>query len=226
MHVIHQESRPMPSTISNWIVATSLAAAMLLPAVTRADDVTQVTRAAETPPVRVRGTIAQVDGNTLTVKTANGAVLSVHLLDKARVVAIVQASLTDIRPGSFIGTTAVPEPGGSLRAVEVHIFPESMRGTGEGHRSWDLGPTSTMTNGTVAQAVEKVEGNTLTIKYKDGEKTVVVKPDTAIVSYVLADRSELKANARIFITAATKNADGTLETDRVNVGRDGLTPPM
>jgi len=214
----------MQSTVRKWLLAATLGTLTLSPMAfaQQAPDAG--------PPVvvkpRVRGTIVQVEGSTLTVKATNGTLLNVHLNNNAKVVAIVAASLTDIKPGSFVGTTAVPQPGGTLRATEVHIFPEAMRGTGEGHRAWDLGPTSTMTNGTVALAVQKIEGHTLTIKYKDGEKTVVVTPDTAIVSYVLADRSELKANAKVFIGAATQNADGSLETDRVNVGRDGLTPPM
>jgi hypothetical protein len=217
----------MQFNVKKWLLAAVLATLTLSPVITFAEDAPS---AGAPPPAmrsaRVRGTIMQVDGNTLTVKPASGAPLKVHLLDNARIVAIVEASLADIRPGRFIGTTAIPQAGGTLRAVEVHIFPESMRGTGEGHRAWDLGPASTMTNGTVALAVEKIEGHTFTIKYKDGEKTVVVAPDTAIVSYVLADRSELKPNAKIFIAAATQNADGSLQTDRVNVGRNGLTPPM
>jgi hypothetical protein len=214
----------MQSNVRKWLLAAALGTLTLSPMAfaQQAPDAG--------PPVvvkpRVRGTIVQVEGSTLTVKATNGTLLNVHLNNNAKVVAIVAASLTDIKPGSFVGTTAVPQPGGTLRATEVHIFPEAMRGTGEGHRAWDLGPTSTMTNGTVALAVQKIEGHTLTIKYKDGEKTVVVTPDTAIVSYVPADRSELKANAKVFIGAATQNADGSLETDRVNVGRDGLTPPM
>jgi hypothetical protein len=218
----------MRPNVRKWPFAAALATLALSSVMAFAEDApgTRITPAVVKAPTRVRGTIVQVDGNTLTVKAGSGAVLNIHLLDNARIVAIVAASLTDIKPGSFVGTTAVPQPGGILGAVEVHIFPESMRGTGEGHRVWDLGPNSTMTNGTVAQAVEKVEGNTLTIKYKDGEKTVVVKPDTAIVSYVPADRTELKTNAKIFISAAPQNADGSLEADRVNVGRDGLTPPM
>jgi hypothetical protein len=215
----------MQSNVRKWVLFAALATLVLSPLASAQE----APRAGATAPAvkpRVRGTIVQVDGNTLTVKAANGALLNIHLNNNAKVVAIVGASLTDIKPGTFVGTTAVPQPGGTLRAVEVHIFPESMRGTGEGHRAWDLGPSSTMTNGTVATAVEKVEGHTLTIKYRDGEKAVVVTPDTAIVSYVPADRTELKANAKVFISAATQNADGSLETDRVNVGRDGLTPPM
>jgi hypothetical protein len=181
---------------------------------------------AQEAPVRVRGTITKVDGNTLAVTARNGTPLTVRLTDNARVVAIVKASLADIKQGGFVGTTALPQPDGSMRAVEVHIFPEAMRGTGEGHRDWDLQPSSTMTNGTVAQAVAKVEGNAMTVKYKDGEKTVLVTPETAIVTYVISDRSELKPEAKIFIGAATRKPDGTLEAERVNVGRDGITPPM
>jgi outer membrane lipoprotein SlyB len=216
----------MQSNVRKWLLAAALGILMLSPVAFAQQAPSAGAAPAAVVKPRVRGTIVQVEGSTLTVKATNGALLNVHLNNNAKVVAIVAASLTDIKPGSFVGTTAVPQPGGTLRATEVHIFPESMRGTGEGHRAWDLGPTSTMTNGTVALAVQKIEGHTLTIKYKDGEKTVVVTPDTAIVSYVLADRSELKANAKVFIGAAIQNADGSLETDRVNVGRDGLTPPM
>jgi hypothetical protein len=215
----------MQSDVRKWVLAAAFAILTLSPAAFAQEPPGTGTSAPGTKS-RVRGTIVQVGGSTLTVKATNGALLNVHLNNNAKVVAIVAASLADITPGSFVGTTAVPQPGGTLQAIEVHIFPESMRGTGEGHRAWDLGPTSTMTNGTVALAVQKVEGHTLTIKYKDGEKTVVVTPDTAIVSYLLADRNELKANAKVFIGAATQNADGSLETDRINVGRDGLTPPM
>jgi hypothetical protein len=181
---------------------------------------------AQDAPVRVRGAITKVEGNIVTVTARNGAAMTVRLVGNARVVAIVKATLGDIKPGSFIGTTAKADASGTMQAVEVHIFPESMRGTGEGHRAWDLGPSTTMTNGTVAQAVEKVEGNTLTVKYKEGEKTVLVTPDTAIVTYLVSDRQDLKPGAKVFIGAATKTSDGTLETDRINVGRDGLTPPM
>jgi len=215
----------MQSNVRKWVLSAACAI-LALSSLASAQETPRVGAIAPAVKPRVRGTIVQVGGDTLTVKTANGALLNIYLNKNAKVVAIVGASLTDIKPGTFVGTTAVPQPGGTMRAVEVHIFPESMRGTGEGHRAWDLGPSSTMTNGTVATAVEKVEGHTLTIKYRDGEKTVVVTPDTAIVSYVPADRTELKTNAKVFISAATQNADGTLEADRVNVGRDGLTPPM
>jgi hypothetical protein len=146
--------------------------------------------------------------------------------DNALVVAIVKATLADIKPGSFVGVTGMPQADGSQRAIEVHIFPEAMRGTGEGHYAWDLRPQSTMTNANVEQAVAGVDGQTLTLKYKDGEKKIVVPPDTAIVTYTPGDKSELKPGVKIFIAAAKKQPDGTLQAPRVNYGKDGLTPPM
>ena len=176
--------------------------------------------------VRVRGTIEQVEGQTLMVKSRDGAELKVVLADNALIVGIVKASLSDIKPGSFVGVTGMPQADGSQKAVEVHIFPEAMRGTGEGHRPWDLRPQSTMTNANVEQTVAGIDGQTLTLKYKDGEKKVVVLPDTQIVTYVPGDKSELKPGVKIFISAANKRPDGTLQAPRVNFGKDGLTPPM
>jgi hypothetical protein len=176
--------------------------------------------------VRVRGTIEDVEGQTLVVKSRDGADVKVELADNAPVVGIVNASLSDIKPGSFVGVTGMPQADGSQKAVEVHIFPEAMRGTGEGHRPWDLRPQSTMTNANVEQTVAGVDGRTLTLKYKDGEKKVIVPPDAPIVSYVPGDKSELKPGVKIFIAAATANPDGTLQAPRVNFGKNGLTPPM
>ena len=181
---------------------------------------------AQDAPVRVRGTIEQVDGNTLAIKARDGKELKVTLAENAMIVALIKASIEDIKTGGFIGVTSLPQVDGSMHAVEVHIFPESMRGTGEGHRPWDLLPNSTMTNATVAQAVTKVEGHAVTLKYKDGEKTIIIKPDTAIVTYVPGRKDELKPGAKIFIAAATRQPDGTLQAPRINVGRDGVTPPM
>jgi hypothetical protein len=179
--------------------------------------------------VRVRGTIERVEGQTLMVKARDGADLKVVLAENALVVGIVKASLSDIKSGSFVGVTGMPQADGSQKAVEVHIFPEAMRGTGEGHYPWDLRPQSTMTNANVVnieQTVSGVEGRTLTMKYKDGEKKIVVPPDAPIVTYVMSDKSELKPGAHIFIAAAKKLPDGTLQAPRVNFGKDGLTPPM
>ncbi len=176
--------------------------------------------------VRVRGTIERVEGPILMVKARDGADLKVVLADNAVVVGIVKASLADIKPGSFVGATGMPRADGSQQAVEVHIFPEAMRGTGEGHRPWDLRPESTMTNANVEQIVSGVDGHVLTVKYKDGEKKIVLSAATAIVTYVPGDKGELKPGTKIFVSAAKKRADGTLEAPRVNFGKDGLTPPM
>jgi hypothetical protein len=176
-------------------------------------------------PSRVRGTIEAVDGDVLAVKSRSGEDVRLHMTGDVRVVGITRISLSDIKIGSFIGTTTVPGPEGGANAVEVHVFPEDMRGTGEGSRPYDLRPNSTMTNATVAQTVAGNDGHTLMIKYKDGEKKVVVPPDTPVVTYVPADKSDLKAGARV-IAFVKPLPDGSFETNRVSVGRDGLTPPM
>ena len=175
--------------------------------------------------VRVRGTIDRVDGDTYVVKARDGAELKLKLAPNAMVVSLIQASLADIKQGSYVGVSGLPLPDGSQKALEVHIFPESMRGVGDGHRGWDLQPSSTMTNGSVEQTAASSDGQMLTLKYKDGEKKIVVPPGIPIVSYVPGEVSELKAGARIFISAANKQPDGTLQAARVNVGR-GVAPPM
>jgi hypothetical protein len=151
--------------------------------------------------------------------------VKVKLPDNVMVVALTKASLADIKQGSYVGVAGMPQPDGSQRALEVHIFPEPMRGTGDGHRGWDLQPSSTMTNGTVDQATAAANGRELVLKYKDGEKKIAVPAETPIVVYAAGEKSELKPGAAIFISAATKQPDGTLTTPRVNVGR-GVAPPM
>lgn len=176
-------------------------------------------------PSRVRGTIEAVDGDVLSVKSRGGEDFKLHMAADMRVVGITRIALADIKVGSFIGTTTVPGPDGVANAIEVHVFPENMRGTGEGSRPFDLRPNSTMTNATVAESVVNNEGHVLTVKYKDGEKKVVVSPETPVVTYVPADRSDLKAGAKV-IAFIKKLPDGSFEANRVSVGRDGLTPPM
>jgi hypothetical protein len=177
-------------------------------------------------PSRVRGTIEAVDGDLLSVKSRSGEDFRLRMTGDIRVVGIARISLSDIKVGSFIGATTVPGPdGGDAKAIEVHLFPEEMRGTGEGSRPFDLRPNSTMTNATVAEAVAGNDGHTLLIKYKDGEKKVAVSADTPVVTYVPADKSDLKAGAKV-IAMMKKLPDGSFETSRVSVGRDGLTPPM
>ena len=180
---------------------------------------------AQDTPVRVRGTIERVDGDTYFVKSREGSELKLMLAPKVTITAIIPASLADIKQGSYVGTAAMPMPDGSQKALEVHIFPEPMRGTGEGHRGFDLKPSSTMTNGTVDKTTASSDGQVLTLKYKDGEKTIIVPPDIPIVAYAPGDVSELKVGARVFIGAANKQPDGSLQAGRVNVGR-GVAPPM
>ena len=174
--------------------------------------------------MRVRGTIEKLDGNVLVVKSREGADLNVTLTDNVQVVGVEKAALSDITAGSYIGSAAMPQPDGSQKALEIHIFPESMRGTGEGHRPYAPVPQSTMTNGTVGNAVTSVEGHAVNIKYRDGEKKIVVPPDVPIVRYVIGTKADLKPGAHFTIISATKKPDGTLETARVNVGRDGVVP--
>lgn len=181
---------------------------------------------AQEPTVRVRGTIDGVDGQTMSVTARDGTKLTIKLADNLTVAGIVKASMSDIKPGSYVGVAGMPQEDGSQRALEVLIFPEAMRGTAEGFRPWDLRPSSTMTNATVADLVVKTNAQTMTLKYKDGEKTIVVPPGAPIVTYVPGDRSELKAGAKIFIAGAAKQPDGSLVAARIGVGRDGLTPPM
>jgi len=177
--------------------------------------------------VRVRGTVDAVDGPVLTVKSRDGQTsYKVKMTDNVAIRGVIKAALADIKENSFIGVTGMPQSDGSQKAVEIHIFPEALRGTGEGFRPWDLLPNSTMTNATVAQMVKGVSGDEITLKYKDGEKKIVVVPETVIVTYVPGTKDELKPGAKIFIAGANKKEDGTLEAASISVGRDGLTPPM
>jgi hypothetical protein len=185
--------------------------------------------------VRVRGTIEKVDGDVVSIKSREGDMVKVKMADDVKVTAMVKASLADIKPGSFVGSTAMPEEGGRWKAVEVHIFPEAMRGTGEGDRAYDYRPKSTMTNGTVASGgtsgsaagatVAKEEGKTLILNFKEGEKKIDVVPETVIYTYVPGSKDDLKSGAVIFINAATRQGDGSLTTGRLNIGR-GVAPPM
>jgi len=176
-------------------------------------------------PSRVRGTIEAVDGDVLAVKSRSGEDFKLRIAGDMRLLGITRIALSDIKVGSFIGATTVPGPDGSQNAVEVHVFPENMRGTGEGSRPFDLRPNSTMTNATVAETVAGTDGQNILVKYKDGEKKVVVSPDTPVVTYVPADKSELKPGAKI-IAFFKKLPDGSYEANRINVGLNGLTPPM
>ena len=174
---------------------------------------------------RVRGTIEKVDGNTLLIKSSSGgAPLTLALTDNAVIVGVLKATVADIKEGSYIGSGALPQPDGTQKAVEVHIFAESQRGTGDGHRTnWDGAPGGTMTNGAVGQAVSSVDGPVVTVKYKDGEKKIIVGPTVPIVRYEVGDKSELKPGAAISVAAATKKPDCTFTAGRINVVR-GVVP--
>jgi uncharacterized protein Veg len=182
--------------------------------------------AQQAPMVRIRGAIEAVDGNVLSIKSRDGSDVKVRMTDNVAVFAVVKTELSQIKEGSYIGVTAMPEPDGVQKAIAVHIFPENQRGAAEGFRPWDLHANSTMTNATVAETVKGSEGQSILVKYKDGEKKVVVPPDTPIVTFVASDKSEVKPGAKIIIFGAAKKEDGMLEANRVNVGRDGITPPM
>ena len=174
--------------------------------------------------VRIRGIIEQVEGPVYVVKNRDGAELKLTVTDNPLFVAIAPATMADIKPGMFVGSTAMPGPDGSLRAVEVHIFPEAMRGTGEGHRPFNI-PGSTMTNGTAAGAtVTGVDGSAIKVKYKEGEKVIVVPPNVPIVRYEIGSLADLKSGAAFTVLAATKKPDGSFEAPRINVGRDGVVP--
>src|SRR5580693_3189883 len=170
---------------------------------------TGISAVAEDTPARVRGTLQKMDGNNLTIATKSGKETIVQLKDGAPVVAVTKGAMSDIKSNAFVGITAMPLPDGTQKAVEVHVFEESLRGTGEGHYPWDLMPNSTMTNGAVTQQVEKVEGNTLQVKYKDGEKTIVVPSDAEVVNLVAGGKADLKTGEHVFIPRWEKQGDGT-----------------
>lgn len=180
--------------------------------------------------VRVRGTIEKVDGQNLEVKSREGKTIKAMVTDKARYTAIVKASLADLAPDTYIGVTAMPNADGSQQAVAIHIFQPAQRGTGEGHRPWDLQPGSTMTNAAIATTVAGTDGQVVTVRYKDkdkvDEKKVIVTPKTVIVRYVPGDRADLKAGVHVFLNNAKPVSEGVIEAPTVSYGRDGIRPPM
>jgi hypothetical protein len=178
---------------------------------------------AQAPPmVRVRATIESVDGAMLTAKARDGATMKIKLADNVPVNEVVKASLSDIKPNSFVAVTGMPQPDGSQKAVAVVIFPEAMRGVGEGHRPWDYESNSTMTNATVDNEVTGVNGQTLTVKYKDGEQKIVVTPTTEITTFAKKSAADLKPGQKIFIPGAKKLPDGTLEAPNLAFGDYGV----
>ena len=181
---------------------------------------------AQTTPIRLRGSIAALDGNTLTVATREGGTAKVALADKWAVALVAPLTLADIKEGSFVGVASMKKPDGTLEALEVLVFPEAARGANEGHYPWDLQPESMMTNATVSKVVQSGDAQTLTLAYKgDGTQTIHVGKDVPVVTFLPGTQADAKVGAKVFI-GATKAADGSLSAARVNVGKDGLTPPM
>jgi hypothetical protein len=185
--------------------------------------------AAQTPapaaaPVRLRGTIEKIDSQSMTVKERSGEVITLVLPASLGVTEILPIDIAAIKPGSYIGSAAMPRADGTLEALEVQVFPETMRGVGEGHRAYDLQPQSTMTNAAVAELTASATGRTLKLKYKDGEKTLVIPANVPVVTYQPADRSLLVVGAKVIVTAELR--DGQPTALRVQAGRNGFTPPM
>lgn len=183
-------------------------------------------QAPQTPPTRLRGSIAAIDDKTVTVTTREGTTAKVNLADNWGVLLVVPVTMADIKENSFVGVASLKGPDGTLNALEVLVFPENMRGVGEGHYPWDLKPESLMTNATVAKLASAPSGQTLTLTYKGGgTQTIVVKPGTPIVTFQPGTKADAKVGAKLLVTA-TKDADGSLKAARLAVGKDGFTPPM
>lgn len=180
---------------------------------------------AQSPPTRIRGTISAIDGKTATIATREGTTAQVNLADNWGVMLVSPATMADIKENSFVGIASMKGPDGTLNALEVLLFPEAARGSNEGHYPWDLQPESMMTNATVATVATASDGQTLTLKYKDGTQTIKVKPGAPIVTFAPGDKADAKVGAKVFL-GATKAADGSLTAARMLVGKDGLTPPM
>jgi hypothetical protein len=184
-----------------------------------------ISSVAEAQPRRVRGDVTSIDGSVMHVTTREGDKLDVHLDDKYTVTAVVKIDAEAIKPGVYVGTATLPSADGTQRALEVLVFPESGRGSGEGHYAWDLRPGSMMTNATVAQVISLDKAHRMTLKYKNGEQTVVVPEGVPIVTFEPGDRSMLKPGAHVLF-GANARPDGTLTASRISVGKDGLVPPM
>lgn len=182
--------------------------------------------AALAAPVRIRGEISDIAGKVLTIRTTAGTEAKVELADKTQVGTVVKATMSEIGPESYVGAAGMAQPDGSIRALEVHIFPPALRGAGEGYHDFDLEPGSTMTNAAVSGKVEKGDGTALTLTYPGGTKTFIVGPKTPIVKLTGGSMADVKPGVGIIIFAADKGADGMLTTNRITVGKDGVNPPM
>jgi hypothetical protein len=180
--------------------------------------------AQQPPAMRISGTVESFDGHVLAIKSEKLGQVKVTITGDAGVFGVSKATIADVKPGAFIGVGAMPQPDGSQRAIQVTVFAEVQRGTGEGHRPWDARPNSTMTNGAVEQTVASVDGQVAMVKYKGGEQKIVIPPDAKILAYAVGDTTELKPGAHVAVLRAVKKPDGSLETNRVNVGRGDVVP--
>jgi hypothetical protein len=180
--------------------------------------------AQQPPAMRVSGTVESFDGKLLAIKSDKLGEVKVNLAGDTAIFGVSKATIADIKPGAFIGVGAMPQPDGSQRAIQVTVFAEVQRGQGEGHRPWDARPNSTMTNGAVEQTVASVDGEVAMVKYKGGEQKIVIPPDATILAYAVGDKTELKTGAHVAVLRAVKKPDGSLESNRVNVGRGGVVP--
>ena len=189
--------------------------------------ITATAALAQTTPTRIRGTISAIDGKTVTIVTREGPTVKINLADNWTVNLVAPLTMADIKQGGFVGIASMKGPDGSLNALEVLVFPAAMQAAkpGEGHYPWDLQPESMMTNATVATVAAGGDGQTLKLEYKDGTQTIKVKPGTPIVTFLPGTQADAKVGAKVFVGAA-KAADGTLTAPRLNVGKDGMTPPM
>lgn len=198
-----------------FLVSSLLMSAMMIAAPSHADDA---------KPTRVRGAITALEGDLLKVHSNRGEDLQIHLTKDTQVRGVTLAQVSEIKPGSYIGSAAVPQPDGTLKALEVHVFPPEMAGTGDGHRAFDLGKDSTMTNGSVGDLVTS-NGRTITVNYKGGQKKIVIPDDVPIVNLVPADRSLLKPGVKV-VLQALKADNGALNAVSISAGENGVTPPM
>jgi hypothetical protein len=202
------------STFKTWLMAGAILLGLM-----------SATAQAQTS-VRVRGTITGFDGHVLEVKTREGKDLRVNVADDIVVSSLVELKISDIKQGGFVGVTAFKKGSeGALYAIEVHVFPEASRGTGEGHYDWDLGPGTTMTNANVDAIVERNDGKELKLSYKGGTQKITVPPGTPIVTFVPAERSQLQSGVPIF-AVVQQSDDGALTAKRILIGKDGMKPPM
>jgi hypothetical protein len=197
------------------LISSLLASALMIAGPSQADDA---------KPMRVRGAITAVEGDLLKVHSNRGEDLQVKLTKDTQVRGVTLAQVSEIKPGSYIGSAAVPQADGTLKALEVHVFPPEMAGTGDGHRAFDLGKDSTMTNGSVGDLVT-TNGRSITVNYKGGQKTIVIPDDVPIVNLAPGDRSLLKPGVKV-VLQAQKADDGALNAMSISAGENGVTPPM